>query len=115
MAPVVPFIPLVVGLAGAVATVTGSIISSRQADAAAKRQEEYNNKLQAEQQAAQAKEQQLAAEAAERSRAYGASLLESDTAKDNLLSGSWDDEDYLGSGSVLTNSLQPGGVQSMFA
>lgn len=107
---------LVVGALSAAATVASTIISSRQADDAAERQEKYNNQLLAEQKSAQAQEKQIAKDAAERSRAYGASLLSSDTQLDNLLSGGYDDDDYtFGGGTILTNSLTPGGVQSMFA
>lgn len=107
---------LVVGALSAAATVASTMITSKRADEAAERQEKYQREINAQQAAAQEQEKQIAKDAAARSRAYGASLLASDTQMNNLLSGDYEDDDYsFGQGTILTNSLASGGVQSMFA
>lgn len=107
---------LIVGLVGAAATITSTLITTKQANDAADRQINYQRQINAQEAEAAAQEQQIAKDAAERSRAYGASLLASDTQLNNLLSGGYDDDDYtFGGGTILTNSLASGGVQSMFA
>lgn len=112
MAPVVPFLGIIGTALGAAASVYGTISSNRQAEKSAARQAEYQKQLAAEQAATEAEERRLAQEAQDRTRSYGASLLNSNTALDNMLSGGYSD-DSLGS-SILTTSLGSG-VESMFA
>ena len=77
--------------------------------------DEYQKQIQAQNAATDAEEKRLSQEAQQRSRAYGASLLNSDTTLQNNYSGSLNEEnDVLGS-SLLTNVLSSGSVESMFA
>ncbi len=116
MAPVVPFLGLIGTVIGAGATIASTVMSNRQADKAAKRQAEYQKQLADQQAAADAEEKRLTDESNQRNRAYGASLLQGNTQLDNILSGSWDDEEDIGGGATLLGeTLQPMSVQSMFA
>lgn len=116
MAPVVPFIPLITGVLGAAATVTTAVMSNNQAKKAEKRQAAYQQQLADQQAATEAEEKRLTDESNQRNRAYGASLLQGNTQLDNILSGSWDDEEDIGGGATLLGeTLQPMSVQSMFA
>lgn len=103
-------------LAGAAASVYGTISSNRQAEKSAARQAEYQRQLAAEQAATQAEERRLAQEAQDRTRNYGASLLDSNTLFGNMLSGGYTDES-LGSTIINSSTLGSGttGVESMFA
>lgn len=113
MAPVVPFLGLIGAAIGGIATVTSAVVSSRQADKAADRQQQYYNKI-AEQEAATAAEQnRINKESKERARAYGASLLSDNTQLNNMLSGGWEDENY--SSTILNSGAQNASVSSMFA
>lgn len=126
MPPVVAAVPWIVGaakvatavagIAGATASVVGAVQSNKQAKDAAKRQNDYYNRLQQEQASTAAKEKQITDDAKERSRLYGASLIDTGTQLQNMLSGGYNDEEYQGS-TVLTSSLTSanGGVASMFA
>ncbi len=115
MAPVVPFL----GLIGTVLTVAGGIttavMSNKQADKAAKRQQDYLNQLQQQQEVTEAEEKRLTDEANQRNKAYSASLLQSNSQLDNILSGGWDDENQDNSNTLLSNTLQPMNVQQIFA
>ena len=113
MAPVVPFLGLIGAAIGGIATVTSAVISSRQADAAADRQQEYYNKIAAQEAATAAEQKRLDKESQDRARAYGASLLSDNTQMNNMLSGGWDDENY--STTILNSGVQNGSVSSMFA
>lgn len=114
MAPLVPFIPLITGVLAAGATVASTIMSNNQAKESQERQLEYQKQLQAQEAATEAEEKRLAQEAEQRSRAYGASLINSDSTLQNNYSGSFNDEgDSLGSSSLITNGLTS--VESMFA
>lgn len=113
MAPVVPFLGLIGTVIGAGATIASSVISNRQADKASKRQQEYQQQLANQEAAAQAEEKRITDEANQRNRAYGASLLQGNTQLDNILTSSWDEEEN--STSLLSQTLQPMSVQSMFA
>lgn len=106
----------VAGIAGAATSVVSAVQSNKQAKEAEKRQNAYYNQLQQEQAATAAKEKQLTNDAKERSRLYGASLIDTGTQLKNMLSGGYDDEDYTG-GTILTSSLTSanGGVASIFA
>lgn len=92
MAPVVPFIPLITAAIGAAATVTSTVVSSNQAEKSEKRALDYQKQLAAEEQAAREKEDLLNKQSIERSRAYNASLIQSDSLLNNSLTGF--DEDY---------------------
>lgn len=105
---------------GAVATigssVIGAIASNSQAKDAAKRQQEYQNQLAAQEAATVAEEKRLTEEAKQRSKAYGASLLDSGTNLQNMLSGGYSNEQV--GGSLLTTGLGSGtatGTSSMFS
>jgi hypothetical protein len=113
MAPVIPFIPLITGLAGAAATVTGAVISGRQADKAAKRQQSYYDKIAKQEAATEAEQNRITKESRDRAQAYGASLLADNTQLNNMLSGGWDDEEY--STTILNTGVQSNSVSSMFA
>lgn len=114
MAPVVPFIPLITGVLAAGATVASTVMSNNQAEASQKRQLEYQKQLQAQDAATEAEEKRLAQEAEQRSRAYGSSLLNSDTTLNNNLSGGFNDTgDSLGGASLITGGLSS--VESMFS
>jgi hypothetical protein len=96
-------------------SIYSTVQSNKQAKDSARRQQAYYNKLAAEQAATEAEEKRLTAEAEQRSRAYGASLLDSGTQLQNMLSGGYnEDEKTFGSG-IITQELQPMGVQSLFA
>lgn len=113
MAPVVPFLPLigtVIGTAGSVAT---AVMSNRQAKKAEQRQADYQQQLANQEAETKAKEKKLTDESNQRNRAYGASLLQGNTQLDNILTSSWDEEEN--STSLLSQTLQPMSVQSMFA
>ena len=118
MAPVVPFLGVIGAALGAVGTIASAVISSNQADKTAERQLNYQKELNAQQQATEEQEKQLTLESQQRSQAYGASLLDGNTALDNMLSGGYN-SDNIGnseSTSLLGNTLQSGStVQSMFA
>lgn len=117
MAPVVAIAPLLMAATAAASAGVGiysAVQSNKQAKEAEKRQAAYNAQLKADQEATAAKEKQLAADAKARSRAYGSSLVDSGTQLNNMLSGGYDDEDYVG-GSVLGSSLGSADVSSMFA
>lgn len=115
MAPVVPFIPLITGVLGAAATVTGAVMANRQAEKAADQQAQYMEKAQKAQQDATAKEQKITQEAQQRARAYNASLLTSDTNLSSALtSGGYSsegEENY----SLLGSSLSTGSASNMFS
>jgi hypothetical protein len=104
---------------GAAATIGSTIISTKQAEKASKRQAEYQQSLLDQQRATEAEEQRITNEANERNRAYGASLLDGNTQLDNALTGYNseyslnNDQDY----SLLSNTLKPGStnVQELFA
>jgi hypothetical protein len=104
---------------GAAATIGSTIISTKQAEKASKRQAEYQQSLLDQQRATEAEEQRITNEANERNRAYGASLLDGNTQLDNALTGYnseyslSNDQDY----SLLSNTLKPGStnVQELFA
>lgn len=105
---------LVAGLAAAAATVTTSIISTKQADKANQRSLDYQKQIAAQEQADQEAEDKLTAESQQRARAYGASLLNSDTTLNNaLISNAYSDEEQ--NTSLLTTKLGSSGVESMFA
>lgn len=110
----------VLGLIGTVvtagATIASTIMSNNAAKDSQERQIEYQKQIQAQNAATEAEEKRLSQEAQQRSRAYGASLLNSDTTLQNNYSGSFNDEsDALGGSSLLTNELSSGSVESMFA
>lgn len=109
MAPVIA-----AAVISAAAAVTTSVISSKQADKASKRQQEYQQQVLNQQKETEAKEKQLTDESKQRSRAYGLSLLDSDTNMQNMLSGGYDEEN-LGNNSLLSNTLGSGSVGSMFS
>lgn len=116
MAPVVPFLGLIGTVIGAGATIATAVMSNRQAEKSAARQAEYQQKLLDQQTATAAEEKRLTDESNQRNRAYGASLLQGNSQLDNILTGSWDDEEEIGGGSTLLGeTLQPMSVQSMFA
>lgn len=114
MAPIVPFIPLITGVLGAAATVTTAVISNNQAKDAAKRQVKYQEQLTAQEAATEAEEKRITQESLQRQQAYGASLLEGNTGLNNVLSGGYNEENYLG-GSLLGNTLGSSSVSSVFA
>lgn len=114
MAPVVPFLGLIGTVIGAGATIASSVISNRQAEKASKRQAEYQQQLLNQQAATEAEEKRLVDESNQRNRAYGASLLQGNTQLDNILTSSWKEEEGT-STSLLSQTLQPMNVQSMFA
>lgn len=114
MAPVVPFLGIIGTALGAAASVYGTISSNKQAEKSAKRQQEYQEQLAAEQAAAEAEEKRIAQEAQARSKAYGASLLNDGTSLKNMLSGGYSDQ-QLGSGSIITDGKTTGSVDSMFS
>jgi hypothetical protein len=104
-------------IATTAASIFGTIQSTKQATAQAKAQQAYYNKLSAEEAATEAEETRITTETQDRTRAYAASLINSDTLLNNNLSGSYDDENTtMGSGSIIkSDSLQGLSVQSMFA
>lgn len=107
--------PVVAAAITAVAAITSSVISSKQADKANKRQMQYQQQIAQQEADAQAKEKRLQQESLARSKAYGASLLNSDTNTQNMLNEGGYGEDKLGSSSIISESLQQGSVQSMFS
>lgn len=111
MAPVVPFLGFIGTALGAAASVYGTISSNKQAEESAARQAEYQKQLAAQEAATEAEEKRLAQEAQARTKAYGASLLNNNTALDNMLSGGYSSE-QLG-GSVISSNLGSG-VDSIF-
>lgn len=117
MAPVIPIIAGVAKAVAAVAAVGGTIYSTvqsaRQANAAAKRQEDYYNKIAQQEAATAAEQKRIDKESQDRARAYGASLLSDNTQMNNMLSGGWEDDDY--STTILNSGVQSGSVSSMFA
>lgn len=119
MGPLAPIAPLIGTIVTAVTSVGMGVFQAVQANKQAKdaeaRQKAYYEQQQAEQQAAEAKELKIKQDAAERSRAYGLSLLDSDTSLKNNLTGSYDDTfGAANSGSVLTSGLSSG-LQDIFA
>lgn len=102
----------ITAIAGAAASVYGTISSNRQAEKSAQRQAEYQKQLAAEEAATEAEQKRITQEAIDRSNAYGASLLAGNTALNNNLSGNYQDE-QLGS-SILSSSLGSG-VSSLFS
>lgn len=113
---------LIAAIVGGVATIGSTVISAvssnRQADKAAERQEKYQKQLAQQEAATEAAEKQKTQEALDRQNAYGASLLDGNTALDNMLSGGYSSDDISNSESLslLGNTLQSGStVQSMFA
>lgn len=113
MAPVVPFLGLIGAAIGGAATIASTVISSRQADKASKRQENYYNQMAAQEAATAAEQKRIDKESQDRARAYGASLLSDNTQLNNMLSGGWDDSDY--STTVLNSGAQNASVSSIFA
>lgn len=114
-----PVIAAIIGGVTAIATTTVSAISAnKQADKQAAAQKEYQQQLLAQQQAEEAEEKRIKNEAAERNRAYGASLLDSNSMMSNMLTDSWSDEEADGttllSGAPAAASDNQG-VTSMFA
>lgn len=118
MAPVVPFLGLIGSVIGAGATIMATSMSNRQAEKASQRQAAYQQQLMDQQAATEAEEKRITDESNQRNRAYGASLLQGNTQLDNILSGSWNDEENVGGSggnTLLGETLQPMSVQSMFA
>lgn len=112
-------IPAIITAVAAVATTTISVISSnKQAERQAAAQKEYQQQLIAQQQAEQAEEKRIKDEAAERNKAYGASLLDGNTMTSNILTSSWSDENA-GGNTLLSGTPAAAapdqGVASMFA
>lgn len=102
------------GVATVGSTVVSAISSNKQADKAAERQAAYNKQLAAQEAASKAEENRITQEALQRSKAYGASLLDSGSQLDNVLSGGFSD-DLFGNSSILRNSLSSSSVSSIFA
>lgn len=106
---------MIIGTIAAVGGTTYSIIdSNRQAKKAEKRQAAYEQKLAAEQAAADAEEQRIKDETLARQKAYGASLIGDNTQLTNVLSsGGYSDEasDF----SLLRTELGSSSVDEMFA
>ena len=103
---------------GAAATIGATVISTRQAEKASKRQAAYQQSLLDQQKATEAEEQRITNEANERNRAYGESLLNGNSQLDNALTGySSELDNEEGNFSLLSNTLQPGStnVQELFA
>ena len=118
MAAVAPIIGLIGTIIGAGATIASTVMNNKQAEKSAERQAQYQQQALEEQRAAEAEEKRLTQEARQRSQAYSASLLNSDTNLNNMLSGGYSEEELGGSnGSLLVNDpgLQGSSVQSMFA
>ena len=77
---------------------------------------QYQQQLAQQQADTEAKEKRLQQEAQARSKAYGASLLNSDTNTQNMLNEGGYNEEKLGSSGIISESLQQGNsVQSMFS
>lgn len=112
-----PVVAAVAAVATTAASVWGTVQSSKQAAAQTKVQQSYYNKILEDEAATEAEENRITAETQDRTRAYAASLIDSDTLLNNNLSGSYDDEKTsIGSGSIIkSDNLQGLNVQSMFA
>lgn len=107
---------IIAAVVAAAASVTTAAVSSHQADKANKRQIQYQQQIAQQEADAAAKEKRLQQEAQARSKAYGASLLDSDTNTQNMLNEGGYGEDKLGSSGIISESLQKGNsVQSMFS
>lgn len=101
-------------VAAAAGTAYGAIDSNRQARKAEKRQAAYQNKIAAEEAAAEAEEKRIKDETLARQQAYGASLIEGSTQLNNVLSGGGytdESDDY----SLLTTKVGSSSVDDMFA
>lgn len=114
---------LIAAVVSAAATTYSAVSSNKQADKANKRNLAYQRELAQQEADAQAKEQQLALEAIQRERAYGASLLDADSLLSNATYVGEENDSFgvlgntLGSGQTpdMMNSTQQKGVDSMFA
>lgn len=114
---------LIGAVIAAAATTYSAVSSNKQADKANKRNLAYQRELAQQEADAQAKEQQLALEAIQRERAYGASLLNADTLLSNSTYVGEENDSFgvlgstLGGGQTpdMMNSTQQKGVDSMFA
>lgn len=114
---------LIGAVIAAAATTYSTVSSNKQADKANKRNLAYQRELAQQEADAQAKEQQLALEAIQRERAYGASLLNADTLLSNSTYVGEENDSYgvlgntLGGGQTpdMMNSTQQKGVDSIFA
>ena len=95
---------------GAGASIFGTIASNNAAEESARRQTEYQQSLLNQEKETEAKEKQQRTDALERQRAYGASLLDSDSTIGNTLAL----DDDTTNNDILTNKLGSG-VDSMFA
>ena len=116
MAPVAPFIGLIGTIIGAGATIASTVMNNKQAEKSAKRQAEYQQQALQMQQETVAEEKRLTQEARQRSQAYSASLLDSDSTLNNMLSGGYSDNSLGGSGSLLVNEPVAGkSVESIFS
>lgn len=102
-------------VAGLGASVYSTISSNKQAKKTAAQQAAYQQSLLDQQTATEAEEKRIQTESTERNRAYGASLVEGNTQLSNALNSSWEDDDDSSSTSILGNTLQSTGVQSIFA
>lgn len=114
---------LIAAVISAAATTYSAVSSNKQAEKANKRNLAYQKELAQQEADAQAKEQQLALEAIQRERAYGASLLDADSLLSNATYVGEENDSYgvlgntLGSGQTpdMMTSAQQKGVDSMFA
>ena len=114
---------LIAAVVSAAATTYSAVSSNKQAEKANKRNLAYQKELAQQEADAQAKEQQLALEAIQRERAYGASLLNADSLLSNATYVGEENDSYgvlgntLGSGQTpdMMTSTQQKGVDSMFA
>ena len=103
-----------IGAAVSAATAVGTTVySSTQQNKAEKRQRAYQQAILDEEAAAEAREKELAMQSKQRSKAYGASLLDSDTTLDNALTSGGFTNDLDNSYSLL-GSRATGGA-NLFA
>lgn len=111
----------IVGIVSAVvaagASITSTVLSNNAAKKSQERQINYLKETQAQEAATAAEEKRLSQEAQQRQKAYGASLLNTDTLMNNMYSNKVNEQDDpLGNSSLLVNELSGmNSVRSIFA
>lgn len=97
---------IVAAAIAAVASIGTTVYSSHQQEKSEERQRDYQQAILDEETAAEEKEKELARQARERSKAYGMSLLNSDTTLNNALTSSGFSNDLDNSYSLLGSTYE---------